>query len=135
MRICSWNKHDTPPTPENREELETPEHHGTAFFPVSFWPRQGCGADLAAGVTVVSSQCEAEVTGTVHAHHHMGNWHQYRCSLSQGHPQLLTGLRTHTGQDSSQNRIRTRSLVVKASFKNRPLASLQGPPNVQSPAA
>lgn len=46
-------------------------------------------SDLATGIAVVSSQCEAEVRGTVHAHHHMRNWHQYRSSFTQGHPQLL----------------------------------------------
>lgn len=64
------------------------------------------GADLAAGVAVVSPQREAEVSGTVHAHHHMGNWHQYRCSFSEGHPQLLTGLWMHTGQDCIQNTLK-----------------------------
>ena len=55
-------------------------------------------ADLATGVAVVPSQCEAEVSGAIHAHHHMWNWHEYRSSLAEGHPQLLTCLRTHSAQ-------------------------------------
>lgn len=49
-------------------------------------------SDLATGITVVSSEREAEVRCAVHAHHNVRNWHQYWCSLSQGHPQFLTGL-------------------------------------------
>lgn len=64
---------------------------------------------------MVSSQREAEVSGTVHAHHHMGNWHQNRCSFSQGHPQLLTGLWTHTGQGSIQNSLE----IVEESFLSK----------------
>lgn len=53
---------------------------------------------------MVSSQCEAEVGGAVHAHHRVGNWHQYRRGLPQGHPQLLTGLwaRMGTGRRSDR---------------------------------
>lgn len=61
----------------------------------------------------MSSQREAEISGTVHAHHHMGNWHQYRGSLSQGHPQLLTGLWTRAGQDGSQNGVQIWTWFMK----------------------
>lgn len=49
-------------------------------------------SDLATGVAVVSSQREAEVRGAVHAHHHVGNWHQHGSRLTEGHPQLLPRL-------------------------------------------
>lgn len=101
--------HLRPPPKKNRAELETTEHHGTVFYrcPSTEQRGRGCGAHLAAGVTVVSSQREAEVSGAVHAHHHMGDWHQHRRSLSQGHPQLLTGLWTQTGQDGRQKSVQT----------------------------
>lgn len=54
--------------------------------------RANFGSDLATRIAVVSSESEAEVGGAVHAHHHMRNWHEDRCSLAQGHPQFLTGL-------------------------------------------
>lgn len=49
-------------------------------------------SDLATGVAVVSSECEAEVRGTVHTHHRVRNRHQHWSSFTQGHPQLLSGL-------------------------------------------
>lgn len=55
--------------------------------------------DLSAGVTVVSSEREAEVSGAVHAHHHLRNRYQLRSSFTQGHPQLLSGLMGKHGQD------------------------------------
>lgn len=47
---------------------------------------------------MVSSEREAEVRCTVHAHHYMRHWDQYGSSLTQGHPQFLTGLLAQ-GQD------------------------------------
>ncbi len=87
---------------------------------------QVCVSDLATGVAVVSSQCEAEVRGTVHAHHHMRNWHQNRSSLTQGHPQLLTGLWTHKIWDKVGMRLRCYCMLVCGKTEAELLVSVKG---------
>lgn len=102
--------------------------------------------DLATGVAVVPSQREAEVGRTVHAHHHLRDWHQHGSRLTQRHPQLLAGLQTggrqnvrhkagHVIQTLKKMSAGRGAVYGCCSAHSGFLTSLLGSPNVQRPAA
>lgn len=96
--ICFLSKLDIPPAQKETERSKTANSHSNMTqHTESSTKHWGYGAavhlsDLSTGVAVVPSECEAEISCAVHAHHHLWNWNQYRCSFSERHPQFFTGL-------------------------------------------
>lgn len=75
--ICSWNKHGTPPSSKNREEVETRENDETVFFLMS-----SHGAALAGRW---SWPCHRRYSGVVS----MSGWSQWCSSCTSSHGKLV----------------------------------------------